>query len=126
MQPLRSATVLNSCGSPYLRYVPADDNGRSGLHLFPVSLDLDALKVTKQAVFAHYRSYGVVPQVHYTPVSEQPAFAQAIHPREGFPGLDYTSPGLLSLPLFHGMTDEDQDRVLHATRALFGGRVASE
>ncbi|MFE2205060.1 DegT/DnrJ/EryC1/StrS family aminotransferase [Streptomyces rubiginosohelvolus] len=109
---------------PLLRYVPADDGGISGLHLFPVSFDLAGLGMTKRAVFDHYLRRGIAPQVHYTPLTEQPAFIGALAPAAGFPGLDLVSPGLLSLPLFHGMTDGEQDRVLHATSDLLEERVA--
>ncbi|MFG2348675.1 DegT/DnrJ/EryC1/StrS family aminotransferase [Streptomyces phaeochromogenes] len=117
----RYRTVLHR--HPLLRYVPTDDRGTSGLHLFPVSFDLTGLGITKRAVFDHYRQHRIAPQVHYTPLTEQPAFADALRPPAGFPGLDRVAPGLLSLPLFHGMTDDEHARVLNATLALLEGRA---
>jgi dTDP-4-amino-4,6-dideoxygalactose transaminase len=108
-------------GIPGLRHVPADDRGTSALHLFPISFDLDFLGLAKSEVFARYREAGIGVQVHYTPPPEQPAFADERWPRR-FPGLDSVSPGLLSLPLFMGMTDADQDRVLAVTAGLLRGR----
>ncbi|WP_411139264.1 DegT/DnrJ/EryC1/StrS family aminotransferase [Streptomyces sp. C10] len=111
-------------GHPLLRYLPTDDGETSGLHLFPVSFDLTRLGLTKRGVFDHYLRYRIAPQVHYTPLTEQPAFADAGRPAAGFPGLDLVSPGLLSLPLFHGMTDEQHACVLDATWKLLEGQVA--
>ncbi|MFD7244531.1 DegT/DnrJ/EryC1/StrS family aminotransferase [Streptomyces massasporeus] len=111
-------------GHPRLRYTPGDARGTSALHLFPVSFDLHGLGMTKGAVFAHYRRHGIAPQVHYTPLNEQPAFAAARLPAVGLPGLDHVSPGLLSLPLFHGMTDEDHERVVNATIELLESEVS--
>jgi dTDP-4-amino-4,6-dideoxygalactose transaminase len=118
----RYGEALN--GHPRLHYIPKDVRGTSALHLFPVSFDLTGLGMTKRAIFEHYLRHGIAPQVHYTPLTEQPAFAGAHLPAAGFPGLDHVSPGLLSLPLFYGMTDEEHQRALDATIDLLEGRCA--
>lgn len=104
-----------------LRLFPADASTPSALHLFPVSFDLESLGRTKAQVFSFFRERGIVPQVHYTPLHRQPAFAGRPHVRGAeFPALDGVEPGLLSLPMFFGLSDADHGRVVDAVLELCG------
>src|SRR6202035_160022 len=98
------------------------DDGRSALHLFPVSFDLDHIGLSKRQIFSHYRKRGVALQVHYTPLYELPVFA-SLEANKGdtYPGVDRISPGLVSLPLFMGLTEAEQELVISITLDLLGG-----
>ncbi|HLX48076.1 MAG TPA: DegT/DnrJ/EryC1/StrS family aminotransferase [Streptosporangiaceae bacterium] len=107
------------CG---LRFVPAADDERSALHLFPVSFDLDRIGLSKRQIFSHYRKRGVALQVHYTPLYELPVFASLEGNRgDTYPGVERISPGLVSLPLFMGLTEAEQELVISITLNLLGG-----
>jgi UDP-4-amino-4,6-dideoxy-N-acetyl-beta-L-altrosamine transaminase len=61
-------------------------------------------------VFAHMRGAGVGVQVHYIPVHLQPYYADLGFKAGAYPGAERYYAGALSLPLFPGLSDADQDR----------------
>ncbi|TQE22803.1 DegT/DnrJ/EryC1/StrS family aminotransferase [Streptomyces ipomoeae] len=91
-------------------------------HLYPAILDIDALALTKQEVFARFAADGIALQVHYTPLHRQPAYAnRPLVAVAKFPVVERVSRGLVSLPMFTGMSDVQQELVVAALRALPGG-----
>ena len=67
------------------------------------------------------RAAGVGAAVHYpTPIHLQGAFRH-LGCREGdFPVAEAASNGILSLPMYPGITPEQQDRVVHELRRILG------
>jgi dTDP-4-amino-4,6-dideoxygalactose transaminase len=95
----------------------------SALHLFPVELDLARLGRSKAAVFEFFEARGIRLQVHYTPLHWQPAFSSLPLVRgKTFPALERVSAGLVSLPMFYGLTDAEQLRVISAFQELLGAK----
>ncbi len=100
---------------------PRDPRRTSALHLFPVELDLRRLGLSKAAVFQFFEARGIRLQVHYTPLHWQPAFESLPLVRgAGFPVVDAVAPGLVSLPMYYGLTDAEQAKVISALRELCG------
>jgi perosamine synthetase len=82
-------------------------------HLYPVLLNLDALCATRDTIFCELRSAGIGVNVHYIPVHYHPYYRQRFGYREGdYPVAENAFRRLLSLPMFPGLTESDQDRVL--------------
>lgn len=105
--------------NPLLRCIPTEDSPRSGLHLFPVEFELSRLGLSKRALFEHFASRGITLQVHYVPLHRQPAFRHLPEVQAGsFPVLDSVSRGLVSLPLYYGLSDAKQERVIATVREL--------
>ncbi|WP_406397547.1 DegT/DnrJ/EryC1/StrS family aminotransferase [Streptomyces sp. NBC_00879] len=112
---------------PFVRAVPRRQRAGSAHHLFPVVFDVEGLGMSKKDLLCTFFSRGIRCQVHYTPLHRLPAFA-GIAPRlrTSFTAMDAAFPGLVSLPLWRGMTDGDCDRVIgvvteivhRSTRAL--------
>ncbi|MFD3440618.1 DegT/DnrJ/EryC1/StrS family aminotransferase [Streptomyces sp. NPDC058685] len=100
-------------GLPYVRAVPRGRRAGSAHHLLPVVFDVAGLGISKKDLLAAFFARRIRCQVHYTPLHRLPAFAE-IEPRltTGFKAMDAAFPGLLSLPLWRGMTDDDCDRVI--------------
>ncbi|MGR8011830.1 DegT/DnrJ/EryC1/StrS family aminotransferase [Streptomyces hypolithicus] len=100
-------------GLPFVRPVPGRRRTGSAHHLFPVVFDVEGLGMSKKEMLAGFVSRRIRCQVHYTPLHRLPAFA-AVAPRllTPFTTMDATFPGLVSLPLWRGMTDDDCDRVI--------------
>ncbi len=70
---------------------------------------------------AHLRANGVEAIVHYpVPLHLQPAAADLGYGPGSFPVAEALSHRILSLPLFPGMTDEQQDIVVEQVRAFYG------
>ena len=77
----------------------------------------------RDAFQAHLRANGVEAIVHYaTPLHLQPAAADLGYGPGSFPVTERLSDSILSLPLFPGMTVEQQDRVVAEIAAFYDAR----
>ncbi len=111
--------ALRACGA--VRPVPARLRPGSAHHLFPVVFDTAALETTRRDVLRFFHDRRIRCQVHYTPLHRLRAFGGLpASLRTSFDVAENVSRGLVSLPLWRGMTDRDQDRVIEAVGALTG------
>lgn len=106
---------------PFVRLlqVGSQERARSGLHLYIVWFDFEAMRTTRTAVMTKLKESGVGSQVHYMPVYHHPFHAQ----REAigcdrFPQAEEYYRGCLSLPLHPGLTDENIECVIAAVNHL--------
>ncbi len=77
----------------------------------------------RDALQAHLRANGVEAIVHYaTPLHLQPAAADLGYGAGSFPVTERLSDSILSLPLFPGMTAEQQDRVVTEIASFYDAR----
>lgn len=92
---------------------------RSALHLYAVRLK-DASPRERRAVFERLRAAGIGVNVHYVPVHLQPHYA-ALGFRPGqFPEAEAYYRQAITLPLFAGLTEADQDAVVRALEEALG------
>jgi perosamine synthetase len=92
---------------------------RSGVnpawHLYPIRLDLARLSADRQQVFHALRAENIGVNVHYIPVHMQPYYRERFAYRGGeYPVAEDAYERLISLPMFHGMSDGDVEDVIHA------------
>jgi dTDP-4-amino-4,6-dideoxygalactose transaminase len=105
---------------PWIRPINAGADERPSLHLYAVHLDLKSTGMTRAQLMRALMAKGVGTQVHYIPVYRQPYFV-ARYGDQRLPGAEAYYGGVLSLPLFPAMADEDAQRVvLELTLALKG------
>ena len=96
----------------------------SALHLYVIKLQLDNISHTHQQVFNALRQSGIGVNVHYIPIHTQPYYQQFGFKTGDFPLAEAYYQTAISLPLFHGMSEAQQDAVIAALRAiLVGSRV---
>ena len=77
----------------------------------------------RDALQAHLRANGVEAIVHYaTPLHLQPAAVDLGYGPGSFPVTERLSDSILSLPLFPGMTQAQQDRVVEEITAFYSSR----
>ncbi|HEV8559212.1 MAG TPA: DegT/DnrJ/EryC1/StrS family aminotransferase [Actinophytocola sp.] len=108
---------------PGLRTVPRRQRAGSAHHLFPVVFDLAEIGLSKPELIGVLRDRGVGCQVHYTPLHRLPAFAGIpAGLRSCLDTVDAAFPGLVSLPLWRGLTDADQDRVIEVVTDVAYGK----
>jgi UDP-4-amino-4,6-dideoxy-N-acetyl-beta-L-altrosamine transaminase len=93
-------------------------DGASAWHLYVVRLRLDRLRVTHRQVFEAMREQGVGVNLHYIPVHTQPYYRELGFQRGDFPEAEKYYQETLTLPLFPGMTEEEQDRVVEALKRI--------
>lgn len=84
-------------------------------HLFVVQLAEGAWRVDRDTVFRALRAENIGVNVHYPPVHLHPYYRTALGTRRGLcPHAEAVYERVLSLPMFHGMTDKDVEDVLAA------------
>jgi perosamine synthetase len=84
-------------------------------HLYPIRLDLRHLRVNRAEIFRALRAENIGVNVHYIPIHLHPYYRQ----RFGYVGGEYplsesAYQSLISLPMFHGMSDRDSADVIEA------------
>lgn len=86
---------------------------RHAWHLYPVRVP------ERRRVYDALRAAGIGVQVHYVPLYRHPVYRQGYRPSD-FPETERAYAGLLSLPLFPDLTDDEQDRVVKALEQEVG------
>jgi perosamine synthetase len=88
-------------------------------HLYPVRLDQEKLKADRGQVFQALRAENIGVNVHYIPVHRHPYYAERFGYRGGeYPVAEDAYERLISLPMFHGMSDQDVEDVIHAVEKV--------
>lgn len=112
---------------PHIRPFQAEPGQRasSGLHLYVVAIDFDALGKSRGQVMTELREHGVGTQVHYIPVYRQPWQAAQAAPgqslAEGMAETEEYYRTCLTIPMHPAMTDEDTAHVLSALQRVLMG-----
>jgi perosamine synthetase len=84
-------------------------------HLYPVRLDLAKLTGDRGQIFRALRAENIGVSVHYIPVHLHPYYRDQLGHRAGeCPVAEAAYERLISLPMFHGMTDADVADVIAA------------
>jgi perosamine synthetase len=90
-------------------------------HLYPIRLDLERLSVGRAQVFRALRAENIGVNVHYIPVHNHPYYRDRFGYRGGeYPVAEDAYERLISLPMFHGMSDQDVEDVVHAVHKVIG------
>jgi UDP-4-amino-4,6-dideoxy-N-acetyl-beta-L-altrosamine transaminase len=91
-------------------------DGVSGLHLYVVRLKLDTIGKTHREVFTALRAAGIGVNLHYIPVYRQPYYERMGFQRADFPEAERYYAEAITLPIFPGLTERQQDEVAQALR----------
>ncbi|WP_165725371.1 UDP-4-amino-4,6-dideoxy-N-acetyl-beta-L-altrosamine transaminase [Pseudoalteromonas sp. SA25] len=90
----------------------------SGLHLFVIRLDIEKLSKTYKQVFDELRRGGLGVNLHYIPVHLQPYYQKMGFKPGDYPHAEAYYTNAISIPMFHGMTYEQQDEVIAKLKAI--------
>ena len=92
-------------------------------HLYPIRLNLEGLSADRGEIFRALRAENIGVNVHYIPVHRHPYYREHFPAasREGScPIAENAYERLISLPMFHSMTDEDVADAIGAVRKVIG------
>ena len=108
---LKNLPLVLPCQAPY---------AESSWHLYVIRLQADKATVSHRELFSALRAAGIGVNLHYIPVPRQPYYARYLEQRGGndreYPEADRYYAEAISIPLFHGMTDDQQDEVVTQLR----------
>jgi perosamine synthetase len=84
-------------------------------HLYPIRVDSEKLSAGREEIFRALRAENIGVNVHYIPVHLHPYYKDRFGYRGAeFPIAENAYESLISLPMFHGMTDQDIGDVIEA------------
>lgn len=83
-----------------------------GYHLFAIQVP------DRRRVFRELRHRGIGVQVHYVPVHHHSVSTDIEMPPGGFPAADTAYEGLISIPIYPDLTDEQQGQVISALKDI--------
>ena len=83
-------------------------------HLYPIRLKLEMLAVGRGEIFQALRAENIGVNVHYIPVHQHPYYRERSKSKENYPVTEHAYERLISLPMFHSMTVQDVEDVIHA------------
>jgi perosamine synthetase len=89
-------------------------------HLYPIRLDLARLKGDRTKFFRAMRAENIGVNVHYIPVHLHPYYRDRFGYKGGeYPVAEDAYERLISLPMFHSMSDRDVADVIHAVSKVY-------
>ncbi|MFA0467371.1 UDP-4-amino-4,6-dideoxy-N-acetyl-beta-L-altrosamine transaminase [Vibrio breoganii] len=97
------------------------ENTYSGLHLYVIRLKLNEVRLTHKEVFDLLREKGVGVNLHYIPVHTQPYYQELGFKQGDFPEAERYYSEAISLPMFHLMSEEQQDTVVTVLTQILKG-----
>lgn len=88
------------------------EDSYSGLHLYVIRLAVDSMKVSHREVFERLRVAGIGVNLHYIPVYHHPYYARIGYNPSDFPEAERYYAEAISLPMYPGLTEEEQLEVV--------------
>lgn len=101
--------------SPLIRH----DDRFSALHLYVVRVQANA-RLDRAGLYAALAARDIRSQIHYIPIHTQPYWRQRGFAFGDFPAAEAHYRDSLSLPLYPGLSDAEQDRVVAALTEVLG------
>ena len=102
---------------PDIRFQTVPDDRTHAWHLFPLRLTGPGVAARRLALYRALRAQGIHANVHYRPVHQHTYYRELGYAADLCPVAREAYDGLLSLPMWHGLTDAAQQRVIDALLA---------
>ena len=90
----------------------------SAFHLYVIRLKLDQMSKSHRQVFEELRQAGLGVNLHYIPVHTQPYYEQMGFRNGDFPQAEEYYREAISIPMYYGLTEEDQECVIAIIRQV--------
>jgi len=91
----------------------------SSLHLYPIQIDLENTGKTRKKIHSKLWDNDIAVNVHYIPIHTQPYYQQLGFKEGDFPSSEAYYNRVISIPLFHAMTFDQQDKVIATLEKSF-------
>ncbi|MCR4762222.1 MAG: UDP-4-amino-4,6-dideoxy-N-acetyl-beta-L-altrosamine transaminase [Lachnospiraceae bacterium] len=95
--------------------IPESDTCR---HLYIIRIDPGKLTCTRRQFVDALKAENIQPQIHYVPVYWFPYYRHLGYEKGLCPKAEEIYAGIMSIPLFPRMTDQDVEDVIHAVRKV--------
>ncbi|MCX7678752.1 MAG: DegT/DnrJ/EryC1/StrS family aminotransferase [Spirochaetes bacterium] len=89
-----------------------EENRKSAWHLYPLRIDVNKLKITRDEFVEKLKQRGIIASVHFIPLYRFSLYKKLGWCYKDFPGSEWIFKRTLSLPIYPGMTDEEINYVI--------------
>lgn len=96
------------------------EDSYSGRHLYVIRLNLDEITSSHQDVFQLLRQHGIGVNLHYIPVHTQFYYQNLGFKLGQYPKAEEYYKEAISIPLFHTMSEQEQDTVVCTLKKVLG------
>jgi UDP-4-amino-4,6-dideoxy-N-acetyl-beta-L-altrosamine transaminase len=93
----------------------------SSWHVYAARLDFSKTAISKKDLFARMADKGIMLNVHYIPVHLHPYYQKLGFRRGDFPASEKYYAEAFTLPLYYGLTDDQQDYVAASLKDILKG-----
>ncbi len=102
--------------------LPCDDaDGQHSWHLFRIEIDPTVAKMGRDTLVEELKEINIGTSLHFIPIFEHPYYKKNFQfEKSAFPNANEMYNKTLSLPLFAGMSSQDENDVINAVKALLG------
>jgi UDP-4-amino-4,6-dideoxy-N-acetyl-beta-L-altrosamine transaminase len=97
-----------------------DMDSYSSFHLYPIRLKLGEISKTHHQVYKAMRREGILVNLHYIPVYRQPYYENMGFKKGYCPEAERYYQEAISLPMYPGLTEAQQERVVATLRKVIG------
>ena len=87
-------------------------DAQSAWHLYVIRLDRERVAISHREVFERLRSADIGVNLHYIPIHTQPYFKKLGFKSGDFPEAERYYEEAITIPLFPGMSEAQQDEVI--------------
>ena len=103
------AKIYNKHFSEYEELIPykVKKDRISAWHLYPLKLNLEALKITRNQFIEELKKRGIYTSVHFIPLYRFTYYKKLGYKKEDYPTSEWIFERVLSLPIYPSMTEED-------------------
>ncbi len=93
-----------------------DENSYSAMHLYPIQLKSDRVKITRRQIFNELREEGIGVNVHYIPIHTQPYYKKLGYSEGCLPNSESYYNNAISIPLYNALLTKEQDKIIMLLR----------
>lgn len=111
-------------GNPVVSFQQSEGDVYSALHLFVIRVDVAGNSDAHRKIFECLRANGIGVNLHYIPVYRQPYYQQKGFDPINFPNSEKYYSEAISLPMFFGLSDEQQEHVVRHLNKCISEYVA--
>jgi UDP-4-amino-4,6-dideoxy-N-acetyl-beta-L-altrosamine transaminase/dTDP-4-dehydrorhamnose reductase len=101
-----------------IRSLQVHGRNQSSNHIYIVSIDFKKIGLSRHQFMKNLAHQGVGSQVHYIPVIRQPYYQNLGYKYDDFPLVEKYYQTALSIPLYYGLSDTDQEFVISSIKSL--------
>ncbi|NWF90653.1 MAG: DegT/DnrJ/EryC1/StrS family aminotransferase [Ignavibacteriaceae bacterium] len=105
--------------NPFIELYTIKNDRESSYHLFPISLNLEMLKINRSQFIDRLKETGIGSSVHFIPLYRHPFYKETFNLKtKDFPISESIYPRIITLPIWPGMQKKDTIRVVEAVNYI--------